>query len=36
MLARWARKLLDLHDIEEVDVMGAAWGGAMAQQFAFQ
>ena len=36
MLARWARKLLDSHDIEEVDVMGVSWGGAMAQQFAFQ
>jgi poly(3-hydroxyalkanoate) depolymerase len=36
MLARWTRKLLDLHSIDEVDVMGVSWGGAMAQQFAFQ
>lgn len=36
MLARWARKLLDLYDIEDVDVMGVSWGGAMAQQYAFQ
>ncbi|MDX1291662.1 MAG: alpha/beta fold hydrolase [Hyphomonas sp.] len=36
MLARWTRKLLDLHGIDEVDVLGVSWGGAMAQQFAFQ
>lgn len=36
MLARWTRKLLDLQGIEDVDVMGVSWGGAMAQQFAFQ
>lgn len=36
MLARWARKLLDRFDIDEVDVMGVSWGGAMAQQYAFQ
>ena len=36
MLARWARKLLDQFGIEEVDVMGVSWGGALAQQYAFQ
>ncbi len=36
MLARWARKLLDRFGIEDVDVMGVSWGGALAQQFAFQ
>jgi len=36
MLARWARKLLDQFDIDAVDVMGVSWGGAMAQQYAFQ
>ena len=36
MLARWARKLLDQFHIDEVDVMGVSWGGALAQQFAFQ
>ncbi len=36
MLARWARKLLDTYDMHEVDVMGVSWGGALAQQFAFQ
>lgn len=36
MLARWARKLLDAYDMNEVDVMGVSWGGALAQQFAFQ
>ena len=36
MLARWARKLLDQFDIDAVDVMGVSWGGALAQQFAFQ
>lgn len=36
MLARWARKLLDQFGIDEVDVMGVSWGGALAQQFAFQ
>ncbi len=36
MLARWARKLLDMYDMEHVDVMGVSWGGALAQQFAFQ
>ncbi|WP_375210300.1 alpha/beta fold hydrolase [Hyphomonas jannaschiana] len=36
MLARWARKLLDQFQIDAVDVMGVSWGGALAQQFAFQ
>tara|TARA_R110002072_G_scaffold1402_4_gene11863 strand:- start:2389 stop:3198 length:810 start_codon:yes stop_codon:yes gene_type:complete len=36
MLARWARRLLDQFGIDEVDVMGVSWGGALAQQFAFQ
>ena len=36
MLARWTRKLLDQFGIDQVDVMGVSWGGALAQQFAFQ
>lgn len=36
MLARWTRKLLDRNGIGAVDVMGVSWGGALAQQFAFQ
>jgi poly(3-hydroxyalkanoate) depolymerase len=36
MLARWIRKLADLYGIGEMDVMGVSWGGALAQQFAFQ
>lgn len=36
MLARWTRKLLDMYGLETVDVMGVSWGGALAQQFAFQ
>jgi poly(3-hydroxyalkanoate) depolymerase len=36
MAARWARKLLDKFGIESVDVMGVSWGGALAQQYAFQ
>lgn len=36
MAARWARKLIDLHGMDNVDVMGVSWGGALAQQFAFQ
>ena len=35
-MARWARKLLDQFHIDAVDVMGVSWGGALAQQFAFQ
>lgn len=36
MAARWARKLVDLYGLDTVDVMGVSWGGALAQQFAFQ
>jgi poly(3-hydroxyalkanoate) depolymerase len=36
MLARHARNILNELDIEAVDAMGISWGGAMAQQFAFQ
>lgn len=36
MLARWIRKLVDRFGIDEMDVMGVSWGGALAQQFAFQ
>ncbi|MEO0466198.1 MAG: alpha/beta fold hydrolase [Pseudomonadota bacterium] len=36
VLARWTRQLLDQYGIDEVDVMGVSWGGAMAQQYAFQ
>ena len=36
MFARWVSKLLDRFDMEKVDVLGVSWGGAMAQQFAFQ
>lgn len=36
MLARLAARLLDALDVGRVDVMGASWGGALAQQFALQ
>jgi len=36
MAARWARKLSDRLGFGSVDVMGVSWGGALAQQFAFQ
>ena len=36
MMARIAALLLDRFDMPFVDVMGVSWGGAMAQQFAFQ
>lgn len=36
MLARWVRKLADSFGLETVDAMGVSWGGALAQQFAFQ
>ena len=36
MMARIADKLLDRFHYDHVDVMGVSWGGAMAQQFAFQ
>ncbi|MEM9670383.1 MAG: alpha/beta hydrolase [Pseudomonadota bacterium] len=35
-MARIARKLCDRYGFEDLDVMGVSWGGAMAQQFAFQ
>lgn len=31
-----AAKLLDRYGVEQVDVMGVSWGGAMAQHFALQ
>ena len=31
-----ARKLCDQFGMGDVDVMGVSWGGAMAQQYAFQ
>lgn len=36
MMARLARKLCDQFGMGDVDVMGVSWGGAMAQQYAFQ
>jgi poly(3-hydroxyalkanoate) depolymerase len=36
MLAAFLGKLLDRLDYAEVDVLGISWGGALAQQFAFQ
>ena len=36
MMARIAALLLDRFAMPFVDVMGVSWGGAMAQQFAFQ
>jgi poly(3-hydroxyalkanoate) depolymerase len=35
-LARMARHLLDILEIEQVDVSGVSWGGGLAQQFAKQ
>lgn len=35
-LARMVARILDQLGYQEVDVMGVSWGGAMAQQFAFQ
>jgi poly(3-hydroxyalkanoate) depolymerase len=35
-LARLSARLLDQLGHEQVDVLGASWGGALAQQFAFQ
>src|SRR5262250_667132 len=35
-LARLAARLLDQLGHEQVDVLGVSWGGALAQQFAFQ
>ena len=36
MLARLAAQLLERLGHERVDVLGVSWGGALAQQFAFQ
>lgn len=36
MMARLARKLCELYGMSDVDVMGVSWGGALAQQYAFQ
>lgn len=36
MMARVARQLCDRYGFGDVDVMGVSWGGAMAQQYAFQ
>src|SRR5262245_3763751 len=36
MLARLSAQLLDRLGHEQVDVLGVSWGGALAQQFAFQ
>lgn len=36
MAARWGRKLADMYGFDIVDVMGVSWGGALAQQYAFQ
>lgn len=36
MLARLSAQLLDQLGYEQVDVLGVSWGGALAQQFAFQ
>src|SRR5438046_3520588 len=35
-IARLASQLLDQLGRQEVDVLGVSWGGALAQQFAFQ
>ena len=35
-LATLSRRLLDQLGYEQVDVLGVSWGGALAQQFAFQ
>src|SRR5438876_9084816 len=34
--ARLVRKMLDQLGYQQVDVLGVSWGGALAQQFAFQ
>jgi poly(3-hydroxyalkanoate) depolymerase len=36
MLAAFVGRLLDRLEYREVDVLGISWGGALAQQFAFQ
>lgn len=35
-VARFAAKLLDKLGVDEVDVFGVSWGGAAAQQFAYE
>src|SRR6516225_10592431 len=35
-MARLSARLLDQLGYEQVDVLGVSWGGALAQQFAFQ
>src|SRR5258708_33732597 len=35
-LARLVTKMLDQLGYQQVDVLGVSWGGALAQQFAFQ
>jgi len=35
-IARLSARLLDQLGYEQVDVLGVSWGGALAQQFAFQ
>lgn len=35
-VANAAKKILQMHGYEKVDVLGVSWGGGMAQQFAFQ
>src|SRR5258707_12965182 len=36
VLARLVTKMLDQLGYQQVDVLGVSWGGALAQQFAFQ
>jgi poly(3-hydroxyalkanoate) depolymerase len=36
MLARLTAHVLDVLHVDAVDVLGVSWGGALAQQFAFQ
>jgi poly(3-hydroxyalkanoate) depolymerase len=36
MSARWTSHLLNALQVPVVDVLGVSWGGALAQQFAFQ
>ena len=36
MMCAFAAKILDHYGFDVVDVMGVSWGGAMAQQFAWQ
>src|SRR5204863_682624 len=36
MIARLSARLLDALGHDQVDVLGVSWGGALAQQFAFQ